>query len=161
LFIFSPIIANMNPEDEKRTQQKMEQLVRCNGDYSGFHQELKKKRLGWWEANKDSLNLSGSLPRQAYEMVLFQYMKISPEEVPVVEETETKITWISSNFCPILEACQRLGFDTRTVCKQGAEQSVQDLISQLNPNLVFSRNYKDLRPYGKYCEESFELRVKK
>jgi len=151
----------MNPEDERRTQQKMEQLVRCNGDYGGFHQELKRKRLDWWEANKNNLNLTGSLPRQAYEMVLFHYMNISPEEVPVVEETENKITWISSNFCPILEACQRLGLDTRVVCKQGAEQSVQDLVSQLNPDLVFSRNYKDLRPYGKYCEESFELKAKK
>lgn len=151
----------MNLEDEKRTQQKMEQLASCNGNYSSLHQEFKRKRLDWWEANKDNLSLSGSLPRQAYEMVLLHYMKIAPEEVPVVEETEHKITWVSSNFCPILEACRRLGLDTRVVCKQGTEESVQDLVSQLNPNLVFSRNYKDLRPYGKYCEESFELKVKK
>jgi tRNA(adenine34) deaminase len=150
----------MNPEDERRTQQKMESPQHCNGNYDILHQELKKKRLDWWEINKDNLNLSGSLPRQAYEMVLFRYMKISPEEIPIVEETENRITWVSSNFCPILEACKKLGLDTRVVCKQGAEQSVQDLISKLSPNLIFSRNYKDLRPYGKYCEESFELRAK-
>lgn len=151
----------MNPEDEKRTQQKMEQLVRCNGDYSILHKELKAKRLAWWEENKNNLNLTGSLPRQAYEMVLFRCMNLSPNDVPVTHETDNKITWISSNFCPTLEACRRLGLDTRIVCKQGAEQSVQDLVSQLSPNLVFSRNYKDLRPYGKYCEESFELRTGK
>jgi hypothetical protein len=93
-------------------------------------------------------------------MVLLRYMKIPANEVPAVE-TENKITWRSSNFCPILEACQRLGLDTRVVCKQGAEQSVQDLVSKLNPNLIFSRNYEDLRPYRKYCEESFELKAKK
>lgn len=151
----------MTPEDERRTQQKMEVLRRCNGNYGILHEELKAKRLAWWEANGGKLNLKGSLPRQAYEMVLLHYMNIPPEEIPVVEETTTRITWASSNFCPILEACQRLGLDTRVVCKQGAEQSVQDLISQLNPDLVFSRNYKKLRPYGTHCEESIELRVKK
>jgi hypothetical protein len=35
------------------------------------------------------------------------------------------------------------------------------MVSQLNSNLVFSRDYKDLRPYGKYCEESFELIARK
>jgi hypothetical protein len=94
-------------------------------------------------------------------MVLFKYMNLPSDDVPVVYETESKITWISSNFCPVLEACQRLGLDTRIVCKQGTEQSVQDMVSQLNSNLVFSRDYKDLRPYGKYCEESFELIARK
>ena len=151
----------MTPENEIRTQQKIGQLKRCNGDYSILHAELKAKRLSWWETNKSKLNLTGSLPRQAYEMVLFKYMNLPSNDVLVVHETESKITWISSNFCPILEACQRLGLDTRIVCKQGTEQSVQDLVSQLNSNLVFSRDYKDLRPYGKYCEESFELIARK
>lgn len=146
----------MNPEEE-RIQAKIEQIVRSGGNYRQIHKEQKKKRLAWREVNKDRLHLTGFLPRQAFTMVLFEYMGLDPDEVPVFHEDETSITWRSFNFCPVLEACKRLGLDTRVVCREGYEESVQDLISCLSPNLQFSRNYPDLRPYGEYCEETIEL----
>lgn len=144
-------------ENERRVYRKIEQLRNCAGDYQQLHSSLKEKRLRWWEENKDRLNLTGSLPRQAYTLVLLEYMKIDPSEVPVVYEDEKRIVWESYNFCPILEACQREGLDTRTVCKEGMEESVQDLISCLNPNLRFTRDYENLRPYGKCCRETVWL----
>lgn len=147
----------MNNEEERRIQDKIEQIRRSEGDYRKIHEELKRKRLAWWEANKDKLNLTGSLPRQAFTMILFEYMGLSPEDIQVVYEDERKITWRSFNFCPILEACKRLGLDTRIICKEGNEESVQDFISRLNPKLKFSRSYEKIRPHAEYCEETFEL----
>lgn len=148
-----------SPDDERRIQEKMQQLEDCQGNYSLLDTQLLQKRLSWYRENRDRLNRTGTLVRQAREMVLINYMHLdSKKDVPIYYEDPTKITWRSFNFCPILVACQRLGLDTRVVCKQGAEKSVQILISQLNPSLVFSRNYDLLRPYGFYCEETIELR---
>lgn len=90
-------------------------------------------------------------------MVLFEYMGIALKDIEVIYEDERKITWRSFNFCPILEACKRLGLDTKIICKETDEESVQDFISCLSPKLRFSRSYEKIRPHAEYCEETFEL----
>ncbi len=152
----------MNPtspsEREQRILTKVEQLVACNGDYRRLADELAAKRLAWWEESKGAIVLREPLPRRAYVLVLLTYMGIHPDEAPVIYEDEFRITWRSRNFCPLLEACQRLGLDTRIVCRQATEWPVQALIACLDPRLRFSRNYADgIRPYTDYCEESIEL----
>ena len=151
----------MNHEDasyEQRIQRTIEQLRACRGDYRLIHEELDRKRRAWWEANRDTLRLDGPPPRQAYTMFLLLYLGLDPEEVPVVYEDERVIVWRSFNFCSMLEACVRLGLDTRQVCREGTEESVQHLIARLDPRLRFSRNYADgIRPHAPYCEETIEL----
>jgi hypothetical protein len=148
----------MDNKREQRVQTKMAQLIACEGDYLRLHADLDQKRQAWWEANKDGLHLDGSLPRRAYTMLLLTYMGLDPAEVPVVYEDETKIVWRSFNFCPMLEACRRLGLDTRQVCRDATEQSVQNLITRLDVRLRFGRNYETgMRPYAAYCEESITL----
>ena len=144
---------------EERVNDVVKKLLKAQevGSYEFIHQELLKKRLGWYEQNKDRLELKGPDVRKAYTLLLIRYMGLNQEEVPVVYEDERKIVWRSYNFCPVLEACKRLGMDTREVCKKAEEKSVQDLISRINPNLRFSRNYEKIRPYEKYCEETIEL----
>ena len=68
------------------------------------------------------------------------------------------IIWRSTNFCPTLEACRRLGLDTRVVCRAATEGAVQALIARLDPRLRFSRNYETgIRPHADYCEEQITL----
>jgi tRNA(adenine34) deaminase len=143
---------------EARIERTMGQLRACEGDYRLVHEELERRRQAWWEANRDALGLSGPLPRQAYTMFLLEHLGLNPAEVPVVYEDERMIVWRSFNFCSMLEACVRLGLDTRQVCREGTEESVQHLIARLDPRLRFSRNYLDgIRPYAAYCEESIKL----
>ena len=143
---------------EQRIQRTVEQLRACRGDYRLIQEELDRKRQAWWEANRDALRLEGSLPRQAYTMFLLEFLGLDPAEVPVVYEDKRLIIWRSFNFCSMLEACIRLGLDTRQVCREGTEESVQHLIERLDPRLRFSRNYADgIRPYVPYCEERIEL----
>jgi len=147
------------PDQENKVRETLQDILRAEetGSYGFIHRKLLEKRLGWYERNKDRLNLQGSDVRKAYTLVLFEYMRLDPKEVPVIYEDGRRITWISSNFCPVLEACRRAGADTRKVCKEGWEKSVQVLVQKVNPNLRFSRNYAKLRPYGEYCEETIEL----
>jgi hypothetical protein len=133
-------------------------LCACAGDYRAIHEEFERRRQAWWEANRETLRLSGPLPRQAYTMFLLQHLGLDPAKVPVVYEDERKIVWRSFNFCSMLEACVRLGLDTRQVCRAGTEESVSHLITRLDPRLRFSRNHADgIRPYAPYCEETTEL----
>ncbi len=133
------------------------QLKASEGNFITISEKQAQRSLAWYKANKDKFTLEGSLPRQAYTLVLLKYMGINPEEVPVVYENERQIIWHSFNFCPYLEACKRLNLDTRVVCKEAYEKSVQVLISCFHPNLKFSRNYSKIRPYKDYCEEIIEL----
>ncbi|MCX6031785.1 MAG: hypothetical protein NT169_21100 [Chloroflexi bacterium] len=145
-------------EDERRVARQVAQLQACAGDYRRLHEELVRKRLAWWAANRQGLDLHGPLPRQAYTLVLLIYMRLDPRAVPIVYEDARKITWRSTNFCPTLEACRRLGLDTRRVCRAATEGPVQELIARLDPRLHFSRDYEvGIRPYADYCEETIAL----
>ena len=144
--------------DEQPVARQVEQLRACAGDYGQFSADRVQKWLAWWEANRQRLDLSGPLPRQAYTLVLLVYMGLDPREVPVVYEDDRTIIWRSTNSCPTLEACHRLGRDTRIVCRGATEAAVQALIARLDPRLCFARNYAaGLRPYADYCEEQITL----
>jgi len=142
-------------DDERRVAEAMAKLLKAQeiGNYEFVNEESSKKRLRWYEENKGRLNLKGSDVGKAYTLFLIQYLDLSPREVPVVYEDERKIIWRSYNFCPVLQACKRLGMDTREVCRQAEEKPVQELISRISPNLRFSRKYEKIRPYEQYCEE--------
>jgi tRNA(adenine34) deaminase len=148
-----------DPADrETRVKAEIERLQICGGDYALLDAERDRKRQAWWDEQGSKLTLSGPLPRQAYELLLIHYIGLDPAEVPVVYEDEQRIVWRSFNFCSTLEACRRLGLDTRVVCREGSHSSVQRLIAHLDPRLRFERNYAaGMRPYADYCEESVEL----
>lgn len=143
---------------EGRVLRNMERLVKAEADggYEAFVQELTRKRTEWYEANKDVLRLEGSEVRRAYTLLILRYLGLDPAQVPVIFEDETRIIWRSFNFCPLLEACQRLGKDTRDVCRRAQEAPAQALVSKVHPRLRFSRNYDRIRPYEPFCEEMIE-----
>lgn len=99
--------------------------------------------------------MKGTEVEKADNIFLLKYL--NPDEVPVVEKTEKKIVYRSYNFCPVLEACKALNLDTRKICKLVYEEPTQIFLSKLNPRLKFKRNYKRIRPYADYCEETIEL----
>jgi len=107
--------------DEEAVQTFIEEISDAEerGDYSDINRKSIENRLRWYEEHKDELALNGTDVRKAYTMVMLEFMRIKPEEVPVVYEDPKKIVWRSYNLCPILEACKRTGYDTRKVCRLG------------------------------------------
>jgi len=81
-------------------------------------------------------------------------MGLPPEELPVAEKSDSGITWISVNPCSTLEACSRLGLDTRVVCRAVYEKPVQTFLTQLDARLRFVRDYSAIRPHAPHCRES-------
>jgi tRNA(Arg) A34 adenosine deaminase TadA len=117
-----------------------------------IEREVAEKRINWFKQNIHVLQDKPS-PRRAYELLFFEYMGLSPEDLLVVSESAEEIIWLSMNDCPTLEACKQLGLDTRQICRAAYEKSTQALLSQLDPQLRFLRSYEEIRPYADHCKE--------
>jgi len=142
---------------EVKVRHQVERLK--SQDYPAIEAEVTQKRLAWLAQNRPTQKGQAPVsPRQAYQLLFFDYMGLSAADLPVVEETDTQIAWLSQNPCPTLQACLRLGLDTRTVCRAAYEKSTQTFLSYLDPQLRFVRNYEEIRPYAQHCRESI-LRV--
>jgi len=143
-------------EFERRIQAQVERLGSKN--YRAIEAEVTTKRLGWFEQHAEQYAGRWDTdrppsPRDAFEMLFFDYMGLAEDEVPVLSESPTEIIWASANPCDTLEACGRLGLDTRVVCRAVYERSTQALISRLDPQLRFLRSYQTIRPHADTCEE--------
>ena len=77
----------------------------------------------------------------------------------IVQQTDQKITSRWWNPCPTLDACNKLGLDTREICKKAYHKPVQELLRQVHPGLLFERNYACIRPNTPFCEEIIYLEV--
>lgn len=137
---------------EKKIRHQIEQLKR--EDFKTIEFNIAQKRISW--LNRTLLHKKDGesyTPREAFEILFFEYMELKREELPVMTESNKEIVWLSYNRCPTLEACRKLGFDTRKVCRSINEKSTQAFISKLNPQLRFHRDYEEIRPYSEYCKE--------
>jgi len=129
-------------------------------DFRSLERETARERLSWLEERGYArppgwpLPVDPVSPRRAFELLFFDYMQLAPDDLPVVEESASRITWLSKNPCRTLEACFSLGWDTRTVCRSVYEKPVQLFLSQLDPGLRFVRDYSVIRPYAAHCRES-------
>jgi tRNA(adenine34) deaminase len=141
------------PENfELKVERQIERLKRSS--CREIESEVAHKRIAWltqhYPATGDNMHPS---PRQAFELLFLDYMGLPVAELPVVSETADEIVWRSFNRCPTLEAAQRLGLDTRHICRAVYEKSTQAFLSQLDPQLRFLRSYEEIRPYTNHCQE--------
>ncbi len=116
-----------------------------------------KKRLEWFDKNREKLKVSGDPIDQAFNLFYRDYLKLASDDGEVVERTEDKLVTRWWNFCPVLEACKTLNMDTREICKRCYEKPVQIFIKKIHPKLTFKRNYRKIRPYSAFCEETIEM----
>jgi len=132
----------------------------ADDDPRALERETAARRLAWLDERGLSRPCGWPLPevpvppRRAFELLFFDYMGLAPRKLPVVEESNSRITWLSENPCPTLAACCGLGLDTRSVCRTIYEKPVQLFLSQLDPRLRFVRDYSTIRPYAPHCRES-------
>ena len=142
------VVEDLNP----KIQRQIERLQ--HSSYQAVEAEIAQKRIAWFQQrNQIVAGSDRPTPRQAFDLLFFDYMGLSPDELPIVSETDTEIIWQSTNPCPTLEAVKALGLDTRTVCRATTEKSTQGFVSQLDPQLRFLRSYEEIRPHAAYCRE--------
>jgi tRNA(Arg) A34 adenosine deaminase TadA len=112
-----------------------------------------EKRLRWCQDNLEHPRGVPVTPRLGYETLLLRYLGLSESDVPVIYESDTNITWLSHNRCPTLDACTSLGLSTSTVCRAVYEKPTQALLSRMDPELRFVRQYTEMRPEFPHCKE--------
>jgi tRNA(adenine34) deaminase len=151
-------------KESEAIQEKLEQLGKvCDGIWSRskLARIIKDRRVAWVKENINAMLLKyGDLnvEEQAFRIIYFEHMKINPDHVKMNRVSPKKIRIESHNFCPYLEACKQLKLDTKIICKEIGELSIQEMCKAINPKLKFSRNYKNIRPRNNgYCEEYIEV----
>ena len=137
---------------ESKIQRQIERLQ--TRSCRALERDTTERRIRWFQKRyRDADRPILPSPSTAYELLFFEYMGLSREDLPVIAESEDKIVWLSHNRCQTLEACTALGLDTRTVCRDIYEKSTQALVSQIDPQLRFGRSYDEIRPYAGHCKE--------
>ena len=116
------------------------------------------KRLAWLEKNLATFERTGEPVMDGYRLFYESYLGISaPVDGQIVVRTDRRLVSRWWNPCPTLDACRKLGLDTRQICRKVYHRPVQLFLSQLDPRLKFERNYQAVRPYATYCEEIITL----
>ncbi len=134
--------------DEIGLEAALEVLERC----------VTEKWLAWLDGHPAALERGGDPLADGYRILYEEYIGISTaKDGDVVEETERKLVIRWRNECPVLEACEELGLDTREICKKVYHRPVGAFLSRIDRRLRFDRNYAALRPYTSYCEEIITL----
>ncbi len=117
-----------------------------------------EKRLGWYERVGHSLERTGDPLQDGYHLFYESYLHVAlPQDGEIIALSPGRMVTRWWNRCPTLEACQKLGLDTRVVCRRAYEAPVQALLDKVDPRLRFRRNYAAIRPYTPYCEEILEI----
>ncbi len=84
----------MKEDERERVIQQFIEEIRAaeeSNDYSEINRKSIENRLGWYEKNKDKLKLEGSDVRKAYTLLIREFMKLKPEEAPIIYEDEKKL----------------------------------------------------------------------
>jgi len=149
--------------EEKAIQEKLEQFKKVKSNILSFkdlEEMIVEKRMKWLKDHlPEMLEKYKKLPpEKAYRIIYLDYMKIDPKCLKV-KIFPDKVRIDSYNFCPYLEACKRLGLelDTKFICKEVLEASVQKMVKIIHPRLNFKRNYQNIRPHCDFCEEYIEF----
>ena len=140
------------PDDFQKKVKRQTELLRQDA-FRTIEEQIIQTRTAWFRENYPDGWKRKSSPRIAFETLFFDCMNLRRDELPVISETESQITWSSLNRCPTLEACRELGLDTRTVCRSINEKATQAFVSLIDPRLRFHRSYDDIRPHANHCKE--------
>ncbi len=117
-----------------------------------------EKRLSWLDNHADRFRITGNPVLDGYRLFYENYLRVSvPQDGEIIIQSDRELVMRWWNRCPTLDACQKLGLDTRVVCRLAYHRPVQVLLSRIHPKLRFDRNYGALRPQCAYCEEMITL----
>lgn len=123
-----------------------------------LEQCVTEKRVSWLARELGAVKRTGDPVLDGYRVFYEMYLRVSvPCDGQIVEQTDTRLVSRWWNHCPTLEACQQLGLDTREVCRKAYHKPAQVFLSEIDPNLVFERNYQFVRPHTPYCEEIIRI----
>ena len=123
-----------------------------------LEQAVTEKRLAWLRAHAGELPRTGDPVQDGFRAFYEGYLGLAvPGDGEIIGRSPQRLVSRWWNPCPTLEACLRLGLDTREVCGKAYERPVEAFLRGVDARLRFTRNYEALRPLAPYCEEIIRL----
>ncbi|MEM1816947.1 MAG: hypothetical protein QW432_06195 [Desulfurococcaceae archaeon] len=138
----------------KLVREKLVQVVRLVPVYMGLVVFYIYGFL-WTRISRRVSSMKGIL-----QLFYYDFLRLKPEHVEVIKLTDSELVTISRNPCPILRLTLLLGLDTKFTCKVISETVCKYVLRQLDPNLVFERDYSYIRPYRDGCLERISKKSK-
>lgn len=150
----------MFSEDQQRQiERKIGQLKELKDGVlttSEYAERLTQKRIVWIREHLDEMleKYKGLSPEeQAWRIMFFDHLGVESTRSRMERVSDKKIRTISDSFCPYLEACKKLGLDTKIICKGLGEPGFMEMARLIHPDLRFGRDYSKLRPEHPFCIE--------
>jgi hypothetical protein len=84
----------------ERVEALVERLAGDGDDLQAKEREVALKRMAWLDRRGLSRPLGWPeptapvSPREAFKLLFLDYMGLAPEHLPVVDETDSRITWL-------------------------------------------------------------------
>lgn len=95
---------------------------------------------------------------EVLNLFYLDFLRLNRRDVVVLKLDEHELVTRCRNRCPILELSLRVGVDTKLACKVVSEPVCRYVLRNVNPRLIFERNYNYIRPYAESCEERIYFR---
>jgi len=96
---------------------------------------------------------------EVLDVFYLDFLRIKEGDVEVVRISRYEVVTKCRNPCPILTLAMKLRLDTKYVCREVSEPVCRYVLRRLNPNLVFERDYSNIRPYSDGCVERISIKV--
>jgi len=98
--------------------------------------------------------------RDIYDLFYLGFLSMDEQYIEIVELTDDKLVTRCTNPCPILEIAEDINISTREVCLKTSERGCKFYLRLVSKNIEFIRNYENIRPIGRYCEETILIHGK-
>ena len=129
-------------------------------DLRNLSRDRSQKKVEWARKNLESLERKYNgvpLLEKVFNIIYLDHLTCDRKDFELTYVAPNKLQILSRNFCPYLVACEDLNLDTRYICKVTGEQSFQVLAREIDKDVLFYRNYENIRPHSDFCEEYLEL----
>ncbi len=118
-----------------------------------------QKKVLWLEENLGRIKRTKNPIDDVLKIFYEIYLGISfGHNGKVIRKTDKELVVRCWNKCPVLNACNKFGLDTKKICRQAYHRYAEVFLSRIHPKLKFQRNYNRIRPYSSFCEEKIILK---
>ena len=92
-------------------------------------------------------NIQIKTVEEAFEYFYISFLKVPPQDIRILDKTETSMTVACSHDCPILDMAIIMGKDTRIVCQRVSKGPCLYFIRKLGRDIEVANTYNHIRPH--------------
>ncbi len=92
-----------------------------------------------------------------HHLFYIDFLKVPPDKMEIIRQTEKSITTLVSHDCPILKMAATINEDTRKMCLNTSKGPCKYFIRKLGANIRVDNDYYHIRPHYPKCRETISI----